>query len=52
MAMKFPVKISFDFDENEYVVFVDGIKGIEGHGQTEQEAIDDFYKRLDSKLEA
>lgn len=51
MAMKFPVKISFDFDEGEYVVFIDGIKGIEGHGPTEQEAIDNFYDQLNRKLE-
>jgi predicted RNase H-like HicB family nuclease len=36
----------FDFDEQEYVVFVDGIADIEGRGVTEQEAIDNFQDRM------
>lgn len=50
MPLKLNVKIVFDFDEDCYRVFIDELKGIEGFGQTEQEALDDFYERLDKEL--
>jgi predicted RNase H-like HicB family nuclease len=45
--MKFKIKIVFDFDENEYVVFVSELGGIEGRGATEQEAIENFHIELE-----
>lgn len=45
--MKFKIKIIFDFDEGLYKVFVDGIKDLEGHGETEIQAISDFFNNYD-----
>lgn len=49
--MKLPIKILFDFDENEYVVFCKGIE-LEGRGNTESRALLDFlnqYEQLNEK---
>lgn len=45
--MKFKIKIVFDFDEGLYRVFVDGIKELEGRGDTEVKAIADFFINYD-----
>lgn len=45
--MRFKVKIIYDTDESQYIVFIDGIRGIEGYGDTEQEAINDFTNRYE-----
>jgi predicted RNase H-like HicB family nuclease len=42
--MQLPIKIVYDAEEKEYVVFVDGLRGLEGHGETEEDAIADFHK--------
>jgi hypothetical protein len=47
--MKLAVKITYDFDEDEFVCFVERLK-IEGRGQTEQEAIDNFQIQLDKNF--
>lgn len=49
--MKFPIKIIFDFDFDEYVVFVSGINGIEGRGKTEGEAIENFKLNYKNAME-
>jgi len=49
---KFPIQITFDFDENEYIVFVKGIN-LEGRGNSEAKAILDFfnnYEQLNEKM--
>lgn len=48
--LSYKIKIVFDIIEKQYIVFVDGIKNIQGFGDTEQEAIDDFNKTLQRKL--
>jgi len=40
--LKFKIKIVFDFDEDEYLVFADGIRGVEARGKTEEEAVAKF----------
>ena len=50
MPLRLDVKIVFDFDEDCYRVFIDGIKNVEGIGQTEPEAIEDFYAKLDREM--
>ena len=47
---RYPIKIVWDFDESEYIVFIEGISGIEGRGPTEQEAIEDFNENYDKAL--
>jgi len=47
-----PIKITYDFDENEYIVFVKGID-LEGRGNTEARALLDFftnYEQLNEKI--
>lgn len=47
--LKYKIKIIFDFDEDEFVVFASGLEGLEGRGETEESAINDFrekYERL------
>lgn len=46
MSINYKIKIVYDFDERVYRVFVDGMKDIEGFGNTEQEAVEDFNKRI------
>jgi predicted RNase H-like HicB family nuclease len=46
--MKYKIKLIFDQEENEYVVFIDGVKGFEGRGETELEAIEDFKKQYEN----
>lgn len=36
------VKIAYDFDENEYIAFVDKIPAISGYGETERLAVLDL----------
>jgi hypothetical protein len=48
--MSHPIKIIFDVEENEYVVFVESI-GIEGRGGTEKEAVDDLITKYGMKVE-
>lgn len=48
--MKKNIKIVWDFDEKEYVVFVEGMTGIEGRGSSEKEAIGNFQINLDKRL--
>ena len=48
--MRYSIKIIYDTEDRQYVVFVDGMKGIEGFGQTEAEAIEDFNVILKQKL--
>lgn len=45
--MNFKIKIAIDFDDGGYIVFVDGIPGLEGHGDTEVQAIMDFFNNYD-----
>jgi predicted RNase H-like HicB family nuclease len=47
MSLKYKVKVIFLAEDNEYVCFVDGMKGITGYGDTEHEAIEDFEKALE-----
>jgi predicted RNase H-like HicB family nuclease len=47
---KFPIKIVYNFEDSEYMVFVDGIKGLEGYGSTEEEAIADFYNMMEKEM--
>jgi predicted RNase H-like HicB family nuclease len=49
--MKLAVKITYDFDEGEFVCVVERLQ-IEGRGQTEQEAIDNFQIQLDKNFGA
>lgn len=49
--MKLAVKITYDFDEEEFVCFVERLK-IEGRGKTEQEAIDSFQIQMDKNFGA
>jgi predicted RNase H-like HicB family nuclease len=48
--MKLPIKIVYLVDEQEYCVFVDGLKGIEGRGESEEDAIDDFKIQCDKSF--
>jgi predicted RNase H-like HicB family nuclease len=48
---RFPIKIVYLHEEGEYLVFVDGIKGLEGHGATEEEAIQDFYNLMEREMQ-
>ena len=50
MSLNYKIKIIYDMEEHEYVVFVEGID-VEGFGQTEQEAIEDFELNLKRKLQ-
>ena len=45
--MNFKVKITFDFDESCYLVFVEGIKELEGRGSTEVKALIDFFQNYE-----
>ena len=45
--MKYPIRIVYDHEEHEYLVFIGGISNIEGHGETEKEAIEDFRKNYE-----
>lgn len=45
--MNFKIKIAMDFDDGGYIVFVDGIPELEGHGDTEVKAIMDFFNNYD-----
>ena len=41
------IKVAYDYDENEYICFVDKYASISGYGSTEKEAILDLlYKAL------
>ena len=37
-------------EDDEYVVFVDGIKGLEGYGSTEEEAIENFNQLIQKEM--
>ncbi len=45
--MKFKIKITLNFDEGGYMVFVDGIPELVGYGDTEIKAIIDFFNNYD-----
>lgn len=45
--MKFPVKIAFNPEDNEYLVSVDGIPEIYGSGATEAKALLDFFEQYE-----
>jgi hypothetical protein len=45
--MKFSIKITLDFDEGGYLVFVEGIPELIGRGETEVKAILDFFQNYD-----
>ena len=47
--MKLAVKITYDFEEEEYICFVERLQ-IEGRGKTEQEAFDNFQIQLDKNF--
>ncbi len=51
MSLNYKIKIVYDFDEGHYIVFVDGISNIEGYGQTEQDAIQNFKQLLSKELQ-
>ena len=40
--MKFPLKVIYIQDDNEYMAFLDGLSNISGFGETEEEAIADM----------
>jgi len=44
--MKLNIKIIYNTEDNEYCIFVDGIRDIVGYGATEEEALNDFYRTL------
>jgi predicted RNase H-like HicB family nuclease len=44
--MKCKIKIVFNVEDDEYCVFVDGIRDITGYGTTEEEALNNFYATL------
>ena len=50
MSLNYKIKIVYDFEESQYVIFVYGIRDIEGYGQTEEEALKDFEEQFQRKL--
>jgi predicted RNase H-like HicB family nuclease len=48
--MRLKIKMIYDFDEDQYVVFVEGIVGLEGVGKSEQEAIENFNTVYDRAM--
>lgn len=46
--MNLAVKITFDFEEQEYMVFVEGIPELVGYGETESSALLDFLKKYET----
>ena len=44
------IKVIFDFDENEFVCFIDGVYDLEGRGQTESLAIQKFMSNYEEKM--
>lgn len=47
MSLKYKVKVVFVAEDDEYVCFIEGMKGVEGYGSTEYEAIEDFQRQLE-----
>lgn len=45
--MRFPIKIVYNFDEEIYYVFAEQYPSIEGCGLIEQEAVEDFFAKLE-----
>lgn len=43
----FKLKIIYDFDENEYLTFIEGVYNIVGNGQTELESIKNFLGKAE-----
>lgn len=43
------VKIAYDFEEKEYIAFVDKIPAIAGYGATEKDAILDLLKQAEQE---
>lgn len=50
MSVKLKIKLVYDFDENEYVTFIQGLPYIEGRGLTEEEAIENFKINYEKEL--
>ncbi|NCP97779.1 hypothetical protein GW796_06000 [archaeon] len=46
--MNLKIKITFDYDEKLYYVFVDEIKELYGEGETEEKAFLDFLIRYEN----
>ena len=44
------IKVIFDFDENEFVCFIEGVYGLEGRGESESLAIEEFMSNYERKL--
>ena len=44
--MNYPIKLIYLSDEETYYCLVDGMVGIEGTGETEEDAIGNFYNNL------
>jgi len=46
---KYKIVVSYDYDENEFVVFCEGISDLCGYGETESSALLDFLAKYEKE---
>lgn len=46
--MKYAIKVTYNLDENEYMVFVEGLPELYGRGETESGALLDFLQKYET----
>jgi len=50
LRVRYPIKMVFDVEEEEYVVFVEALD-LEARGKTEKEAVDSLIEKYDMRVE-